>query len=275
MTYRSSWLKEFGIPAEDLVYRRGKFEYDTFADFELAQMPPIVWRDISHRTFAPSQIYKPPPNNMGTLAGRYSRYSAKSSILSQPAPKPHAHRPATKKDARLRKIPTNYILDQWDPDEDPIIFCHNVFDANSLGTWIFDWTAWSYEGKECPMAAMAGDLWLLLIHLTGKLKLSNEFVQESSRRTSQELDKAEMVSHFIAAGEYLMQQLQVFLRKCEGRVLRALDEETELGGLLVDIMFDRCNQLIQTEKFIQNIRLWNLRWDANCAAVVGCPPLDG
>lgn len=206
---------------------------------------------------------------MATLAGRYSRYSAKSSILRKPATKPHAQRPATKRDARLHKIPTNYILDQWDPDEKPIVLCHNIFDANSLGKWIFDWTAWSYEGKECPMAAIAGDLWLLLIHLTGKLKLSGEFVQVCAGRTSQEIYQVEMVSHFIATGEHLMHKLQVFLIRCEGPVLRALDEETEIGGLLVEIMFDRRNQLIQTERFIQNIRSWNLRWDANCADVVG------
>lgn len=233
-------------------------------------MPPVVRENIPRLTFAPSQTHRPPQNNRRTPAGRYSQYSAESSIVSQPAPKPRAHRLATEKDAGLHEIPPNYILEQWDPDEKPIIFLGNVFDTNSLGKWIFDWATPRY-GAGSPMAEVAGDLWLLLIQLSGKLRLSDEFFQSPTRprETLEDLDKADMVSDFIRSGERLMEKLQLFLRTCEGPVSEALDEETQLGDLLVDIMFDRSNRLDQTQRFIQEVRLWNFRWNANCAEVVG------
>lgn len=232
-------------------------------------MPPVARENIPRLTYAPSQTHRPPRNNKKTPAGRYSQYSANSSIISQPAPKSRAHRPATEEDRELHKIPTDYILDQWDPNEKPIGFKGNVFDTNSLGKWIFDWAAWSYGGKKSPMAAIAGDLWLLLIQLSGKLRLSDEFLHSSTRETLGNFDEADMVRDFIESGTRLMERLQGFLTRCEKPVEEALDEKTHLGELLVYIMFDRRNHLPQTERFIQDIRLWNFRWDANCAEVVG------
>lgn len=254
--------------AEDLEYRRGTFEYDTLDDSEFTRMPRIVWRNKSHCEFAPTKIRKPPRNDEETLAGRYSRYSAQSSVLSQRVSEPRAPRQPTKKDARLHEIPTNFIVYQWDPDEKPIFFRGNVFDANSFGKWIFDWTAFSYGGERSPIALIASDLWLVLIDLTTKLKLSEKLLQTSTDRTSKDVRDADMVSDFIASGEGLMEKLQLFLGKCEEPVEEALNYETELGGLLVNIMFDRSNRLGQTERLIQHIRLWNFRWDANCADVI-------
>lgn len=48
-------------------------------------------------------------------------------------------------------------------------FDQGVFDANSLGKWIYDWTVFC-RGQETPITRIAGDLWLLLIELSGKIK---------------------------------------------------------------------------------------------------------
>ena len=66
-------------------------------------------------------------------------------------------------------IPAGYSLRNWDPTEEPILLLGSVFDANSLGKWIYDWTV-SKDGLLSPMTDFAGDLWLLLLKLTSKIK---------------------------------------------------------------------------------------------------------
>ena len=47
---------------------------------------------------------------------------------------------ATDEDARRAGIPAGYSFKNWDPTEEPILLLGSVFDANSLGKWIYDWT---------------------------------------------------------------------------------------------------------------------------------------
>ena len=66
-------------------------------------------------------------------------------------------------------IPAGYSLRNWDPTEEPILLLGSVFDANSLGKRIYDWTV-SKDGLLSPMTDLAGDLWLQLLKLTNKIK---------------------------------------------------------------------------------------------------------
>ena len=43
-------------------------------------------------------------------------------------------------DFTLSTIPKNYSPKNWDPTEEPLWLLGNVFEANSLGKWIYDWT---------------------------------------------------------------------------------------------------------------------------------------
>ncbi|KAL2044136.1 hypothetical protein ABVK25_012439 [Lepraria finkii] len=54
-----------------------------------------------------------------------------------------AKRTATAADAAKHNIPEGFSLKNWDPTEAPIKLLGSVFDANSLGKWIYDWTALS------------------------------------------------------------------------------------------------------------------------------------
>src|SRR5690349_8878367 len=97
----------------------------------------------SHQTATP----RPDTNSRGA-----SRRAA-TSIPRRPscAPPSKAHhadrktRPspaiakATEADAIKHKIPAGYSLKNWDPAEEPIMLLGSVFDANSLGKWIYDW----------------------------------------------------------------------------------------------------------------------------------------
>ena len=145
-----------------------------------------------------------------------------------------------------------------------------VFDANSLGKWIYDWTVYRH-GPATPISDMAGELWLLLIQLVGKVMRAEEWMLLV--RGEEEKD---LVHDFILSGGRLTDKLKKLLKSCETPMLRAGKkngkEGTQLGkdaGIeFVESIFGRDRQLDQTEKFMANIRLWNLRFDANVEEIL-------
>ncbi|RDW66431.1 hypothetical protein BP6252_10066 [Coleophoma cylindrospora] len=186
----------------------------------------------------------------------------------KPAPIPKA----TEEDARRHRIPPGFSLKNWDPSEEPIMLLGSVFDANSLGKWIYDWTVY-HHGPATPIADMAGELWLLLIQLAGKVKRSEECMPRIRKP-----DNREMVEDFIESGERLTDKLKKLLKSCETPMLKAgkkNGKDTQLGKNagteFVDSIFGRDRQLDQTEKFMASIRLWNMRFDANCEDILRNP----
>ena len=88
-------------------------------------------------------------------------------------------------------VPAGYSTKNWDPSDEPILLLGSVFDANSLGKWIYDWTVFQH-GRASKASDTAGELWLLLIQLAGKVKDSkNISVQE---RTSSKLGHSSTIS---------------------------------------------------------------------------------
>lgn len=146
----------------------------------------------------------------------------------------------------------------------------SVFDANSLGKWIYDWTVY-HHGPATPISDMAGELWLLLIQLAGKVKRAEECMPRIRRQESRD-----MVDDFIESGERLTDKLKKLLKACETPMLKAgkkhSKDSTQLGknaGIeFVDSIFGRDRQLDATERFMASIRLWNLRFDANCEDIL-------
>ena len=65
----------------------------------------------------------------------------------------------------------------------------SVFDANSLGKWIYDWTVFC-RGTDAPISHMAGDLWLLLIELGGKIKHAENTMPKIRSAENKELVEA-------------------------------------------------------------------------------------
>ncbi|KAL3420594.1 vegetative cell wall protein gp1 [Phlyctema vagabunda] len=187
----------------------------------------------------------------------------------KPAPVPKA----TEADARRHRIPPGYSLKNWDPSEEPIMLLGSVFDANSLGKWVYDWTVY-HHGPATPIADMAGELWLLLIQLAGKVKRSEECMPRIRKA-----DNREMIEDFIESGERLMDKLKKLLKSCETPMLKAGKKHSKdsaqlgknAGTEFVDSIFGRDRQLDSTEKFMASIRLWNLRFDANCEDILRNP----
>ncbi|PYI14051.1 hypothetical protein BO99DRAFT_345926 [Aspergillus violaceofuscus CBS 115571] len=191
-----------------------------------------------------------------------------SAPTSKPAPK------ATEADAARAGIPPGYSIKNWDPTEMPIILLGSVFDANSLGKWIYDWTVFTH-GASTPMADVAGDLWLLLIKLAGKVKRANECLDRIRRPEAQEV-----VEDFLQSGERLWARFKKLLKTCEQFMWKAAKREGGKGSVsmgrnagceFVETIFGRDRELESTEKLMNSIRLWNMRFDANCEEILRSP----
>ena len=180
---------------------------------------------------------------------------------------------ATEADAERAGIPAGYSIKNWDPNELPIVLLGSVFDANSLGKWIYDWTVF-HHGASSPMADVAGDLWLLLIKLAGKMKRAEECVDRI-----RSIDSQEMVEDFLASGSRLWQKFKQLLKACEQFMWRAAKREgskgismgKNAGTEFVDSIFGRDRELETTEKIMTSIRLWNMRFDVNCEDILRRP----
>lgn len=146
----------------------------------------------------------------------------------------------------------------------------SVFDANSLGKWIYDWTTY-HHGPSSPIAEIAGELWLLLIQLAGKIKRTDEVMPRVRTK-----ENREMLEDFIISGERLTDKLRKLLKTCETPMLRTgKRDKAQLGknaGIeFVETLFGREREMEKTERFMQSVRLWNLRFDANCEDILRKP----
>ncbi|KAF2255911.1 hypothetical protein BU26DRAFT_410190, partial [Trematosphaeria pertusa] len=208
----------------------------------------------------------------------------RASHSSRPQPPPQAKRPstakasspkATEEDARRAGIPAGYSYKNWDPTEEPIMLLGSVFDANSLGKWIYDWTVFHY-GPATPLSEMAGELWLLLIQLAGKVKRAEEIMPKIRKQ-----ENREMVEDFLESGERLWIRFAKLLKVCEDYMWKAAKKETgekkpvamgkNSGCEFVDSIFGRDRELEKTEKLMTGMRLWSMRFDANCEDILRYP----
>ncbi len=164
-------------------------------------------------------------------------------------------------------IPEGYSVIHWDTDEVPLVLLGSVFDANSLGKWIYDWTVYRHGGSS-PIAGVAGDLWIHLIKLAGKMKRA-----EVCLPRVRGVDCRAMLDDFIQSGYRLWRKFEQLLQVCENHMWSAIVPGEEgkkvllgkkAGMEFVATMFGRDRELENTQQLIGGIRLWSLRFDANC-----------
>ncbi|KPM44405.1 hypothetical protein AK830_g2141 [Neonectria ditissima] len=170
---------------------------------------------------------------------------------------------ATEADAKKHHIPDGYSLKHWNPLEDPILLLGTVFDANSVGKWIYEWTIFCF-GPATPISDMAADLWVLLNQLNGNVRRAETVFPQV--RSSENRD---MLDDFIEGGWRVLTKFQSLLRNCEMPILKAAGfKHTQLGpktGVeFIDIIFGADQELAKTEKFMQSARLYNMRFEAVC-----------
>ncbi|KAI9679567.1 MAG: hypothetical protein M1817_005589 [Caeruleum heppii] len=180
---------------------------------------------------------------------------------------------ATEVDRVRKGIPAGYSMKNWDPSEEPIILLGSVFDANSLGKWIYDWTIY-HHGASTPMSEIAGELWLLLIQVAGKIKRAEQSVPRIRRK-----DNRAMIQDFLQSGERLWSRIRRLLKACEQYMWKAAKRPSRgksvmgenSGCEFVDAMFGRDRELEKTEKLMTGMRLWSMRFDANCDEILRRP----
>lgn len=257
--------------------------------------PAYIYREPRSARFQRSSYTTAAPRNSRATTDRYSfstqvppsyeedvkrSRARRASTATRPSPSkppkmaapPKSPTKATEADAKAAGIPPGYSIKNWDPDEAPIVLLGSVFDANSLGKWIYDWTV-HHHGASTPMADVAGELWLLLIKLAGKVKRADEFLERNSNHPSYEL-----LLDFLEGGERLWNRFKALLKDCESFMYRAAQQESgrssrvsmgrNAGCEFVDSIFGRDRKLDETEKLMSSIRTWDMRFDANCEAVL-------
>ncbi|CAF9935653.1 MAG: hypothetical protein ALECFALPRED_006508 [Alectoria fallacina] len=205
---------------------------------------------------------------------RPRRPSESRPSTAKPAKAAPPPREATAADAAKHRIPAGYSLKNWDPTESPVLLLGSVFDANSLGKWIYDWTVF-HHGPSTPMSEVAGDLWLLLIKLACKMKRADECLPRVRYP-----DNRETIKDFLAGGDRLWARFKKLLKICEDYMWRVARKEGVKGSVkmgknsgceFVDSIFGRDRELEETESLMHGIRLWNMRFDANCEEILRRP----
>jgi hypothetical protein len=134
-----------------------------------------VWNgyaDVGHNTGNQSRLRAGDEKHDG-LTANDSSASASTTPVNSKTPRAHKRRNATEDDARRAGIPPGYSYHHWDPSEGPTKLLGSVFDLDSLGKWIYDWAV-SQSGSVSPIAEMAGQMWLHIIQLSGKMKRADE-----------------------------------------------------------------------------------------------------
>lgn len=190
---------------------------------------------------------------------------------AKPAPPTKTQPEATEEDRVRHKIPIGYSMKNWDPTERPIKLVGSVFDANSLGKWIYDWTVYQYHAGT-PISEVAGELWLLLIRLASKMKRAEVALPRIKSRS-----KSQLIQDFIDSGERLWLKLKKLLKLCEGYMYESATRDKVTGTMhmgkdsgcqFVEAMFGRHRELERTEALMQQLRTWSMRFDANAEDIL-------
>lgn len=213
----------------------------------------------------PSDIYSPPRLTNNALAVRQQQSSTGYSDVTLPT-RPREPAKATEQDARRHEIPPWYTIKHWDPNEKPIFLLGTVFDCDSLGKWIYDWTSKKHDPSK-PMREVAGDLWLVLIEFYDRIKRSERFIDRNNGTRDPELhEELDWLNRFLDSGKGLRKRLQRLLKECEEPMLQTDTRGTgrlgkEAGLRCVDILFDRDELLETTEELKQRMQHWIHNWD--------------
>lgn len=159
----------------------------------------------------------------------------------------------------LYRVPRGYSVRHWDSSEKPIVVGATVFDSNSFGKWIFDWSVFSF-GSASRAADVAGELWLGLIRLSAKLSALEAFQSGS---------KAERVVK--GDGIALWDCMQSLVRSCQSGTERCIRKDRcfvnseAVASQFVRNFFRPRGRMDAVERFVRSLR----RWEAQFVGVYG------
>lgn len=151
---------------------------------------------------------------------------------------------------------SGYCVKHWDPAEEPLFVGGSVFDAYSLGKWIYDWTVCVY-GVHSVFCDIVGDFWLLLIQLAGRLK----WCKLGEVKVKTQLQR-QLVWRLVVAGESLWEGVCVLLDIC-GKAMLSVD--TDVSGVeFVECFLGRDRELVIFEELMAGMRNWNFNFSSLC-----------
>ncbi|KAJ8174723.1 hypothetical protein LV161_008844 [Aspergillus fumigatus] len=164
-------------------------------------------------------------------------------------------------------IPVGYSLRNWDPAERPIVLAGSVFDSNSLGKWIFDWARRAF-GAGSVSVDIAGDLWLLMIRLAGRLsRLERLRDVRTVGRSSIGTGVNGLLHAVFGEGLLLWDELLELVSTC-GRSMYSTDEYSclrrfgqESGIAFVQTLLRMPGALPWTQRFMRKVQAWERRFD--------------
>ncbi|KAH8743102.1 hypothetical protein F5883DRAFT_368690, partial [Diaporthe sp. PMI_573] len=170
---------------------------------------------------------------------------------------------ATNSGTKNYSIPLGYCLKHWNPTESPIILLGSVFDANSLGRWIYDWTVYTH-GPLTSARKLAREMLFFLIKVSGRIKRCKECI----RRIRLIDNIGRILKHFVRLGERIIDQFHKLLKMCEGPMLKASQKIGQLGTnsgvAFVNTLFGQERQLTEFRRILKLMRRWNVQFDAKC-----------
>ncbi|KAI9783747.1 MAG: hypothetical protein M1816_001183 [Peltula sp. TS41687] len=171
--------------------------------------------------------------------------------------RPQAHPQATAQDRVNPGIPAAYSTKNWDPTQEPIFLLGSVFDADSLGKWIFDWTHYRH-GRRSNELTVAGNLWLSLIRLSGKIRQAKDLLLRRGKALERRL-----IGVFLDHGHQLLGWFMRLLKSCEKFMMKEAIGDSVLGPpsgcAFVDCMFGM--NMNETEELIASIGSWDKKFD--------------
>lgn len=166
-------------------------------------------------------------------------------------------RQATDLDAEAYGIPPGYRMEFWDPDESPFVLLGAVFDADSLGRWIYDRTVARHGTARIPIPEVAGELWTLLIRLAGHVKRTEEWCPGRVRNVG---DRDMMMRDYVGSGHRKLANLQELLEACERPMLKSAgtggmpERDSDFEFQFVDTIFGHDRLMDRTEELMQSFR---------------------
>ncbi|KAL7272800.1 hypothetical protein RUND412_004375 [Rhizina undulata] len=249
--------------------------------------------DSQFHTYSPNPHHpgSPPPREgrrsrmhrrESTWAGEsIPRSPPKTSKTAPPRTEPALDADAIRRKAAEHGIPLDYSLKNWNPNERPIILLGSVFDADSLGEWIFNWTKY-HHGRHHEATKTAGLLWSCLVELSSKLKRAREFFGFIRAQENKEI-----VDDFMESGERLWQKLKILLKACEEYMwigargvaspkLSKDEPKTTVqmgkrsGAEFVEAMFGD-KEWEKTERLLKGMATWCQRFEVNCEEILRRP----
>lgn len=168
-------------------------------------------------------------------------------------------RPASDDDARKAGLRAGMDLKHWDRRERPLTLCDSVFDANSIGKYMYDWTMFAVgTGQNVAWLDSAGAMWKALIQLAGRMA-------RASRFCGRNVADGEVVDGFVQGGERLWKRMQALLSRCEVAMTR--ESEIPSGTALVEAVFSEPSN--EAENLVQAMLTWTRRFDVNCSRILG------